>query len=342
MNISQAIRELPKAELHIHLLGAIRPKTLLSLIQDENPDSDYRTLEDITRLFQFRTFRHFILTYTEVVDYVTQEKHLEQIAFDMLEDCANCNTRYVEASFSAIDHIQRGLGYEKMLNAINRGIRRAKRRFGIECNIRIDLVRNEGPAGAMRILDLIESKSDNVISVDIGGSEDLYPPKPFAKAFRRARRLGLHTVAHAGEAAGPESVWEAIKHLNIERVGHAVSAARDNRLLDYIKSKRIGIEACPISNVRTGAVKSLQEHPIREFYNRGLLVTLNSDDPTFFQTDLNNEYLQLNKRLGFSILDLFQLSVNAIEVSFLSEKKKARMRDSFTKEAELIFDAVET
>ncbi|MFQ5833982.1 MAG: adenosine deaminase [Candidatus Thorarchaeota archaeon] len=341
MNIGQAIKELPKAELHIHLLGAIRPSMLLSLILETEPDSSYRTVEDIAPVFQFQTFRHFILAYTKVVDYVTQEKHFEQIAFEMLEDCANCNTRYVEASFSAIDHIQRGLSYEKMLDAINRGVRRAKRRFGIDCSIRIDFVRNEGPSGAMRILDLIEAKPDNVISVDIGGSEDLYPPKPFANAFRRARRLGLHTVAHAGEAAGPKSVWEAIKHLNVERVGHAVSAVRDQKLLDRMKSQGIGIESCPTSNLRTGAVQSLQDHPIREFYDRELLVTVNSDDPTFFQTDLNNEYLQLNQKLGFSISDLFQLSVNAIEASFLPEERKERMRNSFRKEAEQICDSVD-
>ncbi|MFW9799711.1 MAG: adenosine deaminase [Candidatus Thorarchaeota archaeon] len=341
MNIVQAIRELPKAELHIHLLGAIRPSTLLSLIQEGEPESSYRTVEDITRLFQFRTFRHFILAYTKAVDCVTQEKQFEQITLEVLEDCANSNTRYVEASFSAIDHIQRGLGYERMLDAINRGIRSAKRRFGIECNIRIDFVRNEGPRGAMRILDLIEAKSDNVISVDIGGSEDLYPPKPFADAFHRARRLGLHTVAHAGEAAGPKSVWEAIKHLNVERVGHAVSAVRDKKLLDRMKSRGIGIESCPTSNLRTGAVQYLQDHPIKEFYDRGLLVTVNSDDPTFFQTDLNNEYQQLNQNLGFSISDLFQLSINAIEVSFLSEDTKVRMQESFTKESGRIFDSVD-
>jgi adenosine deaminase len=341
MNISQAIKKLPKAELHIHILGAIRPKRLLSLIQDDGRGSNYRTLEDITRLFQFRTFRHFILTYAEVVDYVTQESQLEQITFDMLEDCDSCNTRYVEASFSAIDHIERGLGYEKMLDAINRGIRKAKRRFGIECNIRIDLVRNDGPSGAMRVLDLIEAKSDNIISVDIGGSEDLYPPKPFAKAFHRARKLGLHTVAHAGEAAGPESIWDAIRYLKVERVGHAVSAVRDTKLLERMKSDGIGIESCPVSNVRTGAVRFLEDHPVREFYDNGLLISVNSDDPTFFQTDLNNEYMQLYQKLGFSLSDLFQLSTNAVNMSFLSEKKKAKMRNSFAMEARQILDSVE-
>ncbi|MFW9786822.1 MAG: adenosine deaminase [Candidatus Thorarchaeota archaeon] len=341
MNISQAIKLLPKAELHIHILGAIRPKRLLSLIQDDDRGSNYRTLEDISRLFQFRTFRHFILTYAEVVDYVTQENQLEQITFDMLEDCANCNTRYVEASFSAIDHIQRGLGYEEMLDAINRGIRKATRRFGIECNIRIDLVRNEGPGGSMRVLDLIEAKSDNIISVDIGGSEDLYPPKPFAKAFHRARKLGLHTVAHAGEAAGPQSVWDAIRYLRVERVGHAVSAIRDMKLLGLMKKDGIGIESCPVSNVRTGAVQALKDHPIKEFYNQGLLVSANSDDPTFFQTDLNNEYMQLNQETGFSLSDLFQLSMNAIDMSFLSEEKKARMHDSFAKESAKILDSLD-
>ena len=168
MDTVEAIHLMPKAELHIHLIGAIRPSTLFSIVQEHRPDFHRRTEDEIKDLFQFKTFRQFIMAYTEVADYIDREEYFEQIAYEMLEDCASRNTHYVEASFSAIDHIQRGLGFEKMIDAINKGVRRARRRFGIECNIRIDFVRNEGPGGAMRVLDLIEAKPDNIVSVDIG------------------------------------------------------------------------------------------------------------------------------------------------------------------------------
>ncbi|MHA1961196.1 MAG: adenosine deaminase [Candidatus Thorarchaeota archaeon] len=338
MNTSQAIREIPKAELHIHLLGSIRPRTLMQIIDQENIETPYKTEDDFEKLFQFRDFPHFISVYKQVVDFVLHEKYFEQIAYEMLEDCAKCNARYVEFSFSAPEHVREGLDYGDMLDHINRGARRAKKDHGVESNIRIDLVRNYGPDSAREVLGWIRDKSESVISVDIGGSEHKFPPKPFSEVYKEAKEMGLHLVAHAGEAAGPESVWGAIEHLNVERIGHAVSAAQDSMLLERIRNQGIGIDACPVSNVRTGAVQSIQDHPVKRFYELGLLVTVNSDDPTFFHTDLNNEYVQLHEQLGFSFSDLFQLSLNAIDASFLSDDKKARLRNSFKADAEKLSD----
>ncbi|UCE09569.1 MAG: adenosine deaminase [Candidatus Thorarchaeota archaeon] len=339
MNTDQAIRELPKAELHIHLLGSIRPRTLLHILEEESIESPLRNDDEYDRLFQYRDFAHFISVYGQVIDNIPQEKYFEQIAYEMLEDCAKSNTRYVEFSFSAPDHVKRGLDYGNMLDHINRGVRKAKSDHGIESNIRIDLVRNYGLDSARETLSWIKEKSENVISIDIGGSEHTFPPEPYAEIYREAKEMGLHLVAHAGEAAGPESVWGAIEALKVERVGHAVSAAQDLRLLERIKRDRIGIEACPVSNVRTGAVQSLQEHPIREFYDMGLLVTVNSDDPTFFHTDLDNEYLQLHEHLGFTLSDLLRLSLNAVDASFLLDSTKERLRSSFKETGEKIIDS---
>ncbi len=338
MNTIDVIKALPKVELHVHTLGSIQPSTLLQIIRDEEFDTQYRTVEDIKKRFHYTDFLHFIQVYTEIIGYISEEKYFEHITYDMLEKCSECNTRYVEASFSPIDHIQYNLDFPKMLEAINRGIDRARVSFDIDANIRIDLVRGSTQEETMEILDLIDRHPKNIVSIDIGGDETRFPPKPFAEAYERAREMGLHLVAHAGEAAGPQSIWDALRFLKVERIGHGVSARDDPELIEFLREKQIGIEMNPMSNVRTGAVKSIQHHPIREFFDRGLLVTVNSDDPSLFHTDLNNEYIQIHEHLGFSIPELFQLSMNGVKTSFIDEAKKMKMRETFSKEYNVIMN----
>lgn len=326
------IRALPKAEQHIHIVGSTRPETLLWLAEESGVDTPYRTLADVERFFRYRDFDHFISVYSAVNEVISEEGQFERIVYEMLEDDARCNVRYVEASFSAPDHVRQGLDYGLMLDSINRGIRRAERDFGIVCNLRIDLVRNYGPACGMEVLDWIEEKGDNVISVDIGGSEAGFPPEPYQPVYERAREMGLHLVAHAGEASGPESIWGAVKSLGVERIGHGVAARRDPMLMMFLVENGIAIEACPVSNVRTGAVPSVTEHPIREFQDRGIVVTVNSDDPSMFGTDMNNEYIQLHRKLGFTVQELFQLSLNAVDTSFLPEEERKYLREKFIRE----------
>jgi adenosine deaminase len=342
MNVEEAIKALPKVELHIHTLGSIQPSTLLTVIREDGLDTPYRTVEDIVRRFQYTDFVHFIEVYMEIVGYISDEKHFEHITFDMLKKCSECNTRYVEASFSPRDHLQHNLDFSKMVDAINRGIDRARELFSIETNIRIDLVRSSTQNEAMEVLDHIERTPHNIVSIDIGGNETRFPPKPFAEVYERAREMGLHLVAHAGEAAGPQSIWDAIEILKVERIGHGVSAREDLRLMELLKERQIGIEMNPISNIRTGVVKSIKEHPIREFFDNGLLVTVSSDDPSLFHTDLNNEYIQIHKHLGFTLTELFQLSLNGIETAFVDEAKKTALRDSFSTEYSQIMSQVES
>jgi adenosine deaminase len=332
LDIKDLIRALPKVEQHIHVVGSTRPETLLWLAEEGGMEKPFETLEDAHRFFQYRDFRHFISIYSTVVDCITEENQFERITYEMLESDARCNVRYVEASFSAPDHVLKGLDYGLMLDAINRGACRAEADFGVKCNLRIDLVRNYGPDMGMKVLDWIEDKHDNVVSIDIGGSEERFPPKPFAQVYRRAREMGLHLAAHAGEAAGAESVWDAVRVLGVERVGHGIAACNDARLMGYLLERGVTIEVCPTSNLKTGTVPSLERHPIRTFLERGLRVTVSTDDPSMFGTDMNNEYMQLNQRLNFTIPELFKLSLNAFDSSFVPEEARMDMRESFIKE----------
>lgn len=342
MNEIDAIKALPKVELHVHTLGSIQPSTLLRIIREEGFETPYDSVEDIVQRFQYTDFVNFIEVYMEITEYISKEQHFEHITYDMLEKCSDCNTQYVEASFSPRDHLQHNLDFSKMVDAINRGIDRARKSFGIETNIRIDMVRSSTQDEAMEVLDLIEKNPHNIVSIDLGGDETRFPPKLFTDSFARGREMGLHLVAHAGEAAGPQSIWDAIEYLNVERIGHCVSASEDPELVQVLRERQIGIEMNPVSNFRTGAVNSIQEHPIREFFDKGLLVTVSSDDPSLFHTDLNNEYLQLHKHLGFTLQELFQISLNGIDTAFIDERTKKELRTSFKMEYDQILTQIET
>jgi adenosine deaminase len=329
MDAEELIRVLPKVEQHVHIVGSTRPETLLWLMDEGDIESTFRNVDDVRRFFRYRDFPHFISIYSKVVQCITEEDQFERITYEMLEGDARCNVHYVEASFSAPDHVLLGLDYSRTLDAINRGIRRARQDLGVDCNIRVDLVRNYGPDVGMEVLNWIEDKNDNIVSIDIGGSEEGFPPRPYTPIYQRAREMGLHLTAHAGEAAGPESIWDAVKYLGVERISHGVTAASDIALMSHLKERDITIEMCPVSNVRTGVVNKFEDHPIRGFIDKGIRVTVNSDDPSMFGTDMNNEYIQLYRKLGFTVSELFQISLNAVDSLFLSEARKVQLREDF-------------
>ncbi|UCE96908.1 MAG: adenosine deaminase [Candidatus Bathyarchaeota archaeon] len=332
MNVTELIKALAKVEQHVHIVGSVRPETLFCFANQADIEMPFKTVEEVHEFFRFRDFPHFISVYTMVVNCITEESQFERITYEMLEGDARNNVHYVEASFSPADHVFKDLEYNRMLKAINNGIRRAQADFGIKCNIRIDLVRNYGPEIGMEVLNWIEGENDNVVSIDIGGSEHKYPPKPFEQVYSRANEMGLHLVAHAGEAAGPQSVWDAVKYLNVEHIGHGLAAVNDNMLMEYLLKRGITVEMCPTSNIKTGAISSLERHPIRTFLRKGLKVTVNTDDPSMFGTSMNDEYLQLHSKLNFTIPELFSLSLDAVDSSFLPEKLKMSIRETFMKE----------
>lgn len=336
MSLLESIKMLPKLEQHVHIVGSARPETLLWLIKDSGSNLPYRTVEDLETFYQYKDFPHFIKIYSTVNNTITKESHYERLTYEMLQSQSNCNVRHVEAIFSAWDHIRRGLDFQKMVDAINRGIRQAKNQYGITCTLRVDLVRDYGPEVGMKVLDLIEERGKNIIAIDTGGSEYGFPPSKYKECYERAREMGLHTVAHQGEGAGVDYVWECINSLKPERIGHGVAAGSDVSLLNTLKKRRISIETCPVSNLKTGAVTGWSSHPIRRFIDYGIKISVNSDDPPMFGTDMNNEYIQLHKKLGFTIEELFNISLDSIETSFLPEETKVSLRSDFINDYQTI------
>jgi len=243
---------------------------------------------------------------------------------------ANQNLRYAEVFFSPPDFARQGLKTQPLTEAIRKGLERVKQ---IEIALVVDLVRDFGPEkGDVTLTEINEVKQIGVIGVGIGGSEHDFPPQAFEAVFERARHLGFRTSAHAGEASGAESVWGAIRSLRVDRIGHGTRAEEDESLLDYLVEQKIPVEMCPISNVKTGVVESYESHPVRRYFERGVVLSINTDDPKMFGNSLAEEYLLLAEKKGFTRTEIKELVLSAIKMSWMPEEKKQQMRETFRKE----------
>ncbi len=317
----------PKVELHLHLEGAIPYPALWDLIQKYGGAPDLPDLEALKQKFVFRDFPHFIAMWIWKNHFLREYEDFTFIAEAVARDLASQNIRYVEAFYSPVDFARHGLRVQPLTAAIRTGLARVPE---VEVGLIMDFVRDIGPETAARTLDeVVEVRDQGVIGVGIGGSEQVYPPEPFAEVYARARALGFHTTAHAGEAAGAASIWGALHALHAERIGHGTRAAEDPALLDHLAAQGIPLEMCPLSNVRTGVVPALVEHPARRYFAHGILVTINTDDPKMFGNSLAEEFMLLEQVLGFSRDDIRTLILNGIRASWMPEAQQARLTTAF-------------
>ena len=317
----------PKVELHLHLEGAIPLDTLWALVQKYGGDPTLPDVDALKRRFAYRDFPHFIETWIWKNQFLREYEDFTFFAEAVARDLARQNIRYAEVFFSPLDFARYGLEVQGLAAAIRKGLARVP---GTEIQLIIDFGRDWGPEkAAVALAEVAEVRDQGVIGIGIGGSEQKYPPEPFQQVYEAARRFGFHTTAHAGEAAGAESVWGAIRALQVERIGHGARAGEDERLLDTLAERQIPIEMCPLSNVRTGVVPSIEAHPIRRFFERGLAVTVNTDDPKMFGNSLAEEYRLLEARLGFTRAEIRGLILQGIRSSWLPEERKQRLAAEF-------------
>jgi adenosine deaminase len=317
----------PKVELHLHLEGAIPHETLWSLIQKYGGDASVLSLRALQQRYAYRDFPHFIETWVWQTQFLREYEDFTFIAEAVARDLARQNIHYVEAFCSPSDFRRHGLQVPRIVEAIRDGLARVPE---IQIALVPDLVRDGGPRQAARTLAQVNEVADcGVIGINIGGSEHLYPPEPFEPVYKEARRLGLRTSAHAGEAAGANSVWGALHALRAERIGHGTRAAEDESLLFYLAEHRIPVELCPLSNVATGVVPSIGDHPVRRYFELGMLLSINTDDPKMFGNSLAAEYQTLEAHLGFTHDEIRALILQGIESSWLSNGRKQQLVREF-------------
>jgi adenosine deaminase len=324
------ISQIPKVELHLHIEGAIPADTMLALIQRKEPNSSIRTLEDLQRRFTFTDFPHFLDTWRWKDAFITSERDFEEIAYQVLRDLAAQNVHYVEAHYAPAGYLKQGLTIQGITENLIVGRNRSFQDFGIRCEFILDVIREYGPAKGLSYLDAVTPYlNKGVIGIGLGGPEHDFPPAPYAEVYQEAKQRGFRLTAHAGEAAGAESIRSAIESLGVERIGHGLRAYEDPELVALLKERQIPLEMCVVSNLKTGVCKSVVEHPIRDYFEKGLLVTVNSDDPAMFNTSIDQEYRVIREQLLFTMDDLKQISFNGITASFLPEDAKNDLRTQF-------------
>ena len=326
-DLSAFIAGLPKAELHVHHVGSASPQTVAQLAERHDGatpvPADPGLLADY---FEFTDFAHFIEVYLSVVDLIRDEEDVWTLTYDVARDMAVQNVRYAELTLTPYSSIARGIPADAFCGAVEDARRRAEEDFGIRLRWCFDIPGEAGSAAGDVTLDAaLRVQPDGLVSFGLGGPEIGVPRAVFAEHFRAARAAGLHSVPHAGESTGPESVWAALDELGAERIGHGISAVQDPALLTRLRDEAIVLEVCPTSNVCTRSVPSLAEHPLPALVAAGVPVTVNSDDPPMFSTTLNNEYAVAAKLLGLDESGVTELARAAVRASFLTESAKAEL-----------------
>jgi adenosine deaminase/aminodeoxyfutalosine deaminase len=325
-DIESFIRRLPKAELHLHLEGTILPATLVEL--SSRHDSSVITLSEAEALYRFTDFTEFINAFRAVTRQLIHPDDYELAAWRMMQHLAEQGVVHAEVFISVgVIYMWRNHApacFEPIFEGLERARVRAQRELGLSIYWIFDAVRHFTIPEAERVFAKaieLHAEFPSIIAIGLGGDERLCGSEPFREMYARAREAGLHLTNHAGETTGPQAIWEALS-IGSERLGHALSAIDDPKLIQEIKARNTGLELNPTSNVRTGVCPSFAAHPLRRYFDEGLVVTLNSDDPAFFGSDLVNEYLLANTEQGFSRAELRNLAANSITASFLPDVTK--------------------
>ncbi|UYM05083.1 adenosine deaminase [Solicola gregarius] len=311
------VAAIPKAELHVHLVGSAPVETVLELAR-RHPDQGVPTDEAALRAFyEFRDFAHFIDVYIAVNSLVRTALDVELLIVGVAGDLAAQNVRYAELTVTPDSHLQMGIGPDDVATALDNARRTAAAEHGVALQWIFDIPGELGLPSGERTIDWVERYAPtDTIGFGLGGPEQGVDRPQFADVFARARAAGLHSVPHAGETTGPQTVWDALETLHAERIGHGISAAQDATLVEHLAANGIPLEVCPTSNLRTRAVPDLAEHPFMALRDAGVVVTLNSDDPGMFSTTLNGEYTVARDVFGLDNAALADVARTAARVSY--------------------------
>jgi len=320
------IVSLPKAELHLHLEGSIAPTTLLELRKGHGKET---ALAEVEQLYRYEDFNGFLMAFKSVTEDLQKPQDYELITYRLMERLQAQNVLHAEVYVSVGICLWRKQDFGAIFEGLERGRQRGERDFGISLLWIFDAVRQFGPGAARDVFGMaVRYRDRNVAGVGIGGDEQKAPPELFRDAYAYAAENGLHLTAHAGEYAGPESIWGAL-NLRAERIGHGLTAGQDPELVEELSARQIPVEICITSNVRTGCCESVHAHPVRRYFDHGMMITLNSDDPAMFSTSLSREYQLAQDNFGFTDEHLRELARNSFEASFLPAEKKLQFLNMF-------------
>lgn len=316
------IELLPKTDLHVHLDGSLRVGTILELAEKNKIRLSADDPEDLKKALHCGEICDSLVSYLEAFDItlaiLQTEEAIQRAAYELAEDAARENVRYMEIRFSPILHTQRGLRLTTVVESVIQALRQARKDFGIEVGIIICGIRTINPASSLEMAQLVVAyKNLGAVGFDLAGAEYNYPAKAHKEAFQLILKNNINCTAHAGEAYGPDSIAQAIHYLGAHRIGHGVRLKEDGDLLNYVNDHRIPLEMCPSSNVQTKAVDSYENHPIRFLYNFGVRVTVNTDNRLITDTTVSKELWLMHRYLNFGIEEIKQLIIWGFKSAFM-------------------------
>lgn len=324
MNLEAFIKGLPKAELHLHIEGSFEPELMFEIAQRNNINIRFNSVEEVKDAYNFSNLQDFLDIYYEGMNVLTTEQDYYDLTWAYLTKVHSENVVHTEIMFDPQGHTDRGIEFDTVINGIWRAMKDAESQLGMTSLLIMSFLRHLDEESAMKTLEDGLRHKDKIAAVGLDSSELGNPPTKFKNAFAKAREAGFKLVAHAGEEGPAEYVWEALNDLNVDRVDHGNRSLDDEKLVEELVNRKMGLTVCPLSNLKLCVVDDLKDHPLRTMLNKGLKASINSDDPAYFGGHMINNYTAMAEALNLSKAELAEFAKISFETSFLSEDEKQK------------------
>ena len=323
--IETLIKRLPKCELHIHIEGSLEPELMFALARRNNVKLPYNSVEAVRRAYQFGNLQDFLDVYYKGMSVLVTEQDFYDLAWAYLKRAQADNVRHVEMFFDPQGHTARGVAFATVVGGLHRAIADSRRELAVDASLIMCFLRHLDEADAEKTLDSALGFRDRIAGVGLDSSETGHPPSKFKRVFQRARDAGFFLTAHAGEEGPPSYVWEALDVLGVKRIDHGNRSLEDNSLVARLAGERMALTVCPLSNLRLRVVDELIHHPLRRMMDKGLVVTVNSDDPAYFGGYVNDNFRAVAGALSLTREEIVAVARNSFEASLMppAEKQKA-------------------
>lgn len=322
--LNRYIRLIPKAELHLHIEGSLEPELMFAMAKKNGVKIKYNSIEELHAAYDFNNLQEFLNLYYTGADVLLTEEDFYDLTMAYLKKAHEDNVVHTEIFFDPQTHTVRGVKFESIVNGIIRALEDGEKEMNISSHLIMCFLRHLDEKSAMKTLDYALDHKDKIIGVGLDSSELGNPPSKFINVFERAQKEGFLTVAHAGEEGPAAYVWEAIDLLNVMRVDHGVRSIDDKKLIDELVKRQIPLTVCPLSNLKLKVVSDLKDHPLKKMLDKNLMVTVNSDDPSYFGGYVNQNYLEVAHALNLTKDDILILAKNSFTSSFLSDAEKKK------------------
>ncbi|MBN2694837.1 adenosine deaminase [bacterium] len=339
----EEIRRFPKTDLHLHLDGSLRLSTILDLAKKDNVDLGVTTEEELAKLIHMgencSSLEEYLIAFRVTLSVLQTEESLYRVAYELAEDAAAENVRYMEVRYAPVLHREKGLSLTQIIEAVLHGLKAGERDFGVKSGVILSGIRNISNEYSLRLAELaVAYKNFGVVGFDLAGAEANYPAKDHQEAFKLIRFNNINSTCHAGEAYGPESIHQALHLVGAHRIGHGTRLREDGNLLNYVNDHRIPLEVCIKSNVQTGAVQNIKTHPVRFYYDLGIRVTINTDNRLITDTTVTDELYLLHTVFKFSVEDLRNVIINGFKSAFLPYRQKQELLKNVLEEFDNLID----